>query len=73
VAAKAVTSFLYASMFDNLEMEVLYTTDGGSVVNTTGNVNQMEFYIKNNDNNKLALIDRVYVVVSGLNKASDRR
>lgn len=50
-------------MFDNLEMEVLYTTDGGSVVNTTSNVNQLEFYIKNNDGDKKPFIDQVYVVV----------
>jgi hypothetical protein len=37
--------------------------DVSSVVNTTDNVNQLEFYFKNNDNDKKSKVDHVYVVV----------
>ncbi|NIP23315.1 MAG: hypothetical protein GWN67_17100 [Phycisphaerae bacterium] len=43
--------------------ETVDAWDVSSVVNTPGNVNQLEFYIKNNDSSKKSYVDHVYVVV----------
>jgi hypothetical protein len=43
--------------------ETVDSWDVSSFVNTIDNVNQLEFYIKNNNKNKKSIIDHVYVVV----------